>query len=151
LRASELGLLTKENVDFNRMRIRITRRKGSVSGEQMLKPEVARLIKGYLRSRSDEAPYLFIARTGMPVSRRSLDYLMKRYGKQANLSPDKCHFHVLKHSIATHLLEATNNDIMFVQSWLGHKRIQNTMVYAQLLGTSKDATAKAAFASHKVV
>lgn len=151
LRASEVGLLHISDVDFDRKRIRITRKKGSVSGELMLKPEVAKAIKSYLRTRADQDPTLFLSSHGSPISRRTLDYSMKKYGAKAEIPLKKQHFHTLKHSIATHLLEATNNDVMFVQSWLGHKRIQNTLVYAQLLGTTKDEVARNAFASTKVV
>ncbi len=45
-------------------------------------------------------------------------YLMHDYAEKAGLPADKWHFHVLKHSIATHLLDASD-DIRFVQDWLG--------------------------------
>jgi len=45
--------------------------------------------------------------------------------------PEKRKFHSLKHSIATHLLDA-RGELKFVQDWVGHKNIQNTTKYAQL-------------------
>lgn len=79
-----------------------------------------------------------------------LDVLMKRYGVLAKTPKGKRHFHCLKHSIATHLLEATG-DIMFVKDWLGHKNIQNTLVYAQLTNKARDAKVEKVFASLKIV
>ena len=66
-----------------------------------------------------------------PIARRTIDWLMKRYGEAANLPPAKRHFHCLKHSIATQLLEA-GADLRFVQDWLGHSNIQNTGRWADI-------------------
>ena len=43
-----------------------------------------------------------------------LDVLIRGYGEKAKFPDDKRHFHFLKHSIATHLLD-TGADIRFVQ------------------------------------
>jgi len=59
----------------------------------------------------------------------ALDWLMRRsYGVKADLPAEKRHFHVLKHSIAVHLLDA-GADLRFVQDWLGHVDIGNTVIY----------------------
>jgi site-specific recombinase XerD len=56
----------------------------------------------------------------------------------------------LKHSIATHLLDA-GADLAFVKDWLGHANIQNTTIYARLTTATLDSTARKVFASHRVV
>lgn len=78
------------------------------------------------------------------MSRRGLDWLMKQYGKTAKLPADKQHFHVLKHSIATHLLDA-GADIRFVQDWLGHSNIQNTVIYTYLTSATRSERARTLF------
>jgi site-specific recombinase XerD len=44
--------------------------------------------------------------------------MMKKYGEEAGIPKEKRHSHVLKHSIATHLLDA-RADIMFGQGLAG--------------------------------
>jgi site-specific recombinase XerD len=77
------------------------------------------------------------------MSRRGLEWLIKGYGEKAKLPAENQHFHVLKHSIATHMLEA-GADLRFVQDWLGHSNIQNTTLYNHLVSHSR--TEKARFA-----
>lgn len=71
-----------------------------------LPPDEVRLIKAYLKERTVNSPYVFLSTWGLPISRRQLDTLMKQYAHKAKLPPDKQHFHILKHSIAIHLLAA---------------------------------------------
>ena len=150
LRASEIGTLKSGDIDLSRGRIRIDRLKHSQGGEFPLQPDEIKAVKAWLKVRSNNSPWLFPSQRGSPVHRRTLDYLMKRYGKKAGLPSEKCHFHVLKHSIATHLLDA-GADIRFVQDWIGHKNIQNTVIYAHLSHQAQDEQARKLFASPMVV
>jgi site-specific recombinase XerD len=79
-----------------------------------------------------------------------LHHLMQQYGEIAGLPVEKRKFHCLKHSIATHLLDA-GADLAFVKDWLGHANIQNTTIYARLTTATFDSTARKVFASHRVV
>jgi len=90
------------------------------------------------------SPVLFPSNRGDPIARRTLDWLMKKYGEMADLPPAKRHFHCLKHSIATHLIE-TGADLRFVQDWLGHSNIQNTVVYTYLTTRGREGAARRAF------
>ena len=144
LRASEVGLLQKDDVDFKGLRITIHRVKGSRSGTYPMQPDEARILKSYVRSREDSSSYLFISNRGTPIQRVMLHYLMKRYGPLAKLPEGKQHFHVLRHSIATHLLDA-GQELRFVQDWLGHSNIQNTVIYTYLSSTTREQKSRAAF------
>ena len=144
LRASEVGLLRVADVDLKRMRILVHRLKGSLPGEHPLQPDEVKAIKAYLKDRKTDSPVLFTSVRNEPISRRGLDWLIKGYGKKAKLPTDKQHFHVLKHSIATHLLDA-GADLRFVQDWLGHSNIQNTVIYTYLTAGHREANARKFF------
>jgi site-specific recombinase XerD len=150
LRASEIGLLQRADVDVKQGRISIHRLKGSISAVYPMQPDVLKTIRSYLRTRTDESPYLFLSNRNVPISRYMLHHLMQTYGAAAGLPREKRKFHCLKHSIATHLLDASA-DLAFVKDWLGHANIQNTTIYARLTTATLDAQARTIFASHRVV
>src|SRR5919106_2542207 len=150
LRASEIGLLQRIDVDLKQGRITIHRLKGTLSDIYPLQPDVIKLLRSYLRTRTDASPYLFISNRGTPPDRRTLWCAMQVYGKRAGLPPEKRKFHALKHSIATHLLDA-RGELKFVQDWVGYKNIQNTTKYAQLTNPRRDDEARKLFADHRVV
>lgn len=145
LRASEVGLLRVEDLDFRTLRLMVYRLKGSHSGAHPLQPDEVKAIRAWQRERPQPpSPVLFPSNRGDPIARRTLDWLMKKYGGLADLPVAKRHFHCLKHSIATHLLEA-GADLRFVQDWLGHSNIQNTVVYTYLTVRSREGAARRAF------
>jgi site-specific recombinase XerD len=150
LRASEVGLLQRADVDVKQGRISIHRLKGSISGVYPMQPDVLKAIRSYLRTRGDESPSLFLSNRHVPISRYTLHRRMQRYAEVAGLPVEKRKFHCLKHSIATHLLDA-GADLAFVKEWLGHANIQNTTIYARLTTATLDSTARKIFASHRVV
>ena len=151
LRASEVGMLQRDDVDFKQARITIRRLKGSLGGVYPMSADTIKVIRAYLRMRDDhDSPYLFLSNRGVPIDRRTLWKMMQTYAAAAGLPESKQQFHILKHSIATHLLDA-GADLSFVKDWLGHANIQNTTIYARLTSTTRDAKARQLFASYRVV
>jgi integrase len=150
LRASEAGMLRRDDFDQKQYRLRIHRLKNSLAGIHPLQPDEVKALKAYMKERASSAPSLFRSRNDTPISRRRLDELIKRYGERADIPESKRHFHVLKHSIATHLLDA-GADLRFVQDWVGHASIKNTVIYAQLTSRRRDAEARKVFMSPYVV
>jgi type 1 fimbriae regulatory protein FimB len=150
LRASEVGMLRTTDLDLKQYRLWIQRLKNSLAGLHPLQPDELKALKAYLKERQSNAPAIFLSRNDMPISRRRLDELIKRYGERADIPESKRHFHALKHSIATHLLDA-GADLRFVQDWVGHASIKNTVVCAQLTSRRRDEEARKVFASPYVV
>ena len=150
LRASEVGLLQMQDLNLEQYRLTIRRLKGSLPGIHPLQADEVKALKAYLRQRPHASPSLFVSQRGTPISRRQLDTLMKQYGERAGIPADKRHFHVLKHSIATHLSDA-RAELRFVQDWVGHASITNTVIYAQLTSRRRDEEARRVFISPYVV
>jgi site-specific recombinase XerD len=150
LRASEIGMLCCEDLDLKQYRLRIQRPKNSLAGIHPLQPDEVKALKAYLKQRTSAAPSLFLSKRNEPISRRMLDVLIKEYGKRSGIPASKRHFHVLKHSIATHLLDA-GAGLRLVQDWIGHASIRNTVIYAQLTSRRRDEEARKVFASQYVV
>jgi len=150
LRVSEVGMLKLEDVNTDHGRIRIHRLKHSISGEYPMEVDELKRLRAYLKERRDNCPYLFASQRGDRMGRRILDHWMRYYSAIAGIPPDKRHFHVLRHSIATHLIEA-GADLRFVQDWLGHSNIGSTIIYAQITNKARDEQARRVFASPSIV
>ena len=132
LRASEVGLLLREHVSADSSRIYVPRLNGGVAGDRPVSPELLQLLQAYMRTREDSLPYLFPSRNSRPMSRQRIDRLFRSYATEARLPPQKHHSHCLRHSVAVHLIE-DGYPLEEVQMHLGHKSINSTVVYIQVL------------------
>jgi integrase len=141
LRASEIGKLQMRDYNPKTDRLYVHRLKGSNSGEHPLCREESRVLKAWLKLRGAAPGPIFPSRKKGPISRKMLDVLMKQYGAAADLPAELRHFHVLKHSCATHLL-SKGFHVEQVQDWIGHANIQNTMIYAKLTNSRRDEMAE---------
>lgn len=74
----------------------------------------------------------YICRTkhNKEMSSRNYNKYLKKIFKKAEISEDKAHSHVFRHSRAIHLLDRGAN-IAQVQRVLGHTSILNTMIYTK--------------------
>jgi len=135
LRISEALLLKLSHVDLENKRILIHRVKGGIGGERPLLETAERLIRKYLKKRLDTGDALFTGRQGN-ISRQRVQQLFKKYALKAGIDTGYS-VHSLRHSIATHLLEA-GEGIEFVRDHLGHTNIQNTMIYAQITNHKRE-------------
>ena len=69
---------------------------------------------------------------GEKISKRALQKFFKKLIREAGL-PIHYHIHNLRHTYATFLLKASNNNYKFVQNQLGHSSIKTTQIYAGII------------------
>ena len=147
LRLSEALFLKPSHIDLENKRILIHRAKGGIGGERPLFVTAEKLIRKYLKKRLDTGDALFTSRQGN-ISRQRVQQLFKQYTQKAGID-SKYSVHSLRHSIATHLLDA-GEGIEFVRDHLGHTNIQNTMIYAQITNSRREETFKRIEQSSKI-
>lgn len=138
LRASELGLIRLDDYNPSNRDIYCRRLKGSNNNTVRLDVETSRLLNKYIKEyKLSPGDLMFASQHKKPISRQTLDVIIKNYCKLAKIKDyTKHHFHVLKHTRAVSMLEAgfTLEDIQYV---LGHKNISNTSIYAQFSSNYK--------------
>jgi site-specific recombinase XerD len=147
LRASEVCGLTFQDVDLKAESITTARLKGSMKtvqplyrhrGQPLLDEVVA--LRGWLRERRDDgSKYVFVSQKGGRLDRTAFFRAFQGVAEAAGLPAEKCHPHVLKHSLASHLV-AGNVNVALVKQALGHRSINSTMVY---VGTTDQQAAEA--------
>jgi site-specific recombinase XerD len=133
LRASEISLIKLENYNMAKGELYCKRLKCSNSNTIRLDNTCKSILDNYIIETNLilQSDYLFKSQKNKPISRQSLDYLIKKYCLMANIeNKSKYHFHVLKHTTAVHLAES-DMDIKELQWWLGHKAVSNTEIYFQ--------------------
>ncbi len=130
LRVSEVSLLEREDVDIERRRIVVRRVKNGVWTERPLFSAARESVAAYLARRpAATTGALFAGRVGA-LKKRQIQTLFTRYRDKAELSR-RYTCHSLRHSIATHLLDA-GMPLEFVQDHLGHRNIKSTTIYARI-------------------
>lgn len=127
LRISEVARLRVEDVDSARMLIHVRQGKGNKDRLVPLAGALLELLRAWWRV-FRPTTWLFPGEDRTrPVTPRTVERAVARGVKAAGI---KKHVtaHTLRHSFATHLLEA-GTDIRTVQALLGHVRLSTTQVY----------------------
>jgi len=131
LRVGEVGRLGRGDISLSRGRIVIRRLKGGRWSEQPIFAGTLVLLGEHLAHSpaGDPSTPLFPGRSG-PLKKRWIQSLFQRYARRAQL-PEYATCHSLRHSIATHLLDA-GQTLQFIQEHLGHQNIRSTTIYARI-------------------
>lgn len=135
LRVSEVSLLRLSDFDPYRRTIYCRRLKNSKNNTLKIVDNIVfNVLLNYYEARQKQSyptDFLFPSQLGQGISRQMLDTIMKHYCRQTHISFDKQHFHVLKHTRAMELINYDDISLRDVQFWLGHRYIENTMIYLE--------------------
>ncbi len=129
MRVGEVIDLEIRNVDFDRGTISIIQSKGAKDRMIGLSPALAVLIKNYMMVHNPQR-YLFNGQGGGRYSVPSIRQIIKRAATKAGIDK-RVTPHVLRHSYATHLIDAGVN-LRHVQDLLGHAKPETTMIYTHV-------------------
>jgi type 1 fimbriae regulatory protein FimB len=151
LRASEVCELKLTDADIKNGSLNVRRLKGSLSQIQPLyqhrgQPLLDEMnaVRAWFRIRvADGSDYLFTSQKGGRLDRTQFFRVFRAVAETAGLPREKRHPHVLKHSLASHLV-AGNVNLALIRQALGHRSITSTMQY---VGTSDGQAAEAAQAA----
>ncbi|HEY0031545.1 MAG TPA: site-specific tyrosine recombinase/integron integrase [Bacteroidia bacterium] len=129
LRRSELLKMQLDDIDSNRMQLRIRQSKGGKDRIAPLSETVLQLLRQYYVSYKPKK-YVFEGQKGLQYNERSLALVLKKGCELAGIKK-QVNLHMLRHSYATHLLEG-GTDLRYIQTLLGHKSSKTTEIYTHV-------------------
>lgn len=125
-RRSELLILKVRDVSFTDQTIFITATKSSNDREMPVETEVLSALKAYIR-RNKMGPEELL----FPISKSAI------FRRWVDVRPVAKGFHSLRHTFAINIFRV-HKDIRLVQVALGHRSIQNTLVYSEYIYSKEE-------------
>ncbi len=129
LRIGEVLNLRLDDIDSERMQIRILSGKGNKDRYTILAKSLLTLLREYYREYKPQK-YLFEGQYGGKYSATSAGKVLAKIIEQCGV-PKRGGLHSLRHSFATHLLES-GTDLRYIQELLGHSSSKTTEVYTHV-------------------
>lgn len=134
IRRAEASLLKVSDIDSERMVIHIQQGKGSRDRDVPMTPKLLEALREYWRWKKPKV-YLFPSTDGhrggeRPISDKTVWYAAKESAARAGIKK-RIGPHTLRHSFATHLMEA-GTDLRTIQLLMGHAHLEHTTLYLHL-------------------
>lgn len=124
MRVSEVCNLKLTDIDSKRMLILVRQGKGRKDRYVPISNKILNLLREYYKEYKP-TEYLFNGQSSIKYSASSCNQIVKKHvGKNY-------HFHSLRHSSATALLEQ-GVDLRIIQTILGHKNVKTTQIYTHV-------------------
>jgi site-specific recombinase XerD len=134
IRRAEASLLKVSDIDSERMVIHVRQGKGSRDRDVPMTTKLLETLRDYWRWKKPKV-YLFPSTEGhrgeeRPISDKTVWYACKEAAARAGISK-RIGPHTLRHSFATHLMEA-GTDLRTIQLLMGHAHLEHTTLYLHL-------------------
>jgi len=130
LRVAELCALDVDDLDLGEGWVQVRRGKGRKERRVPVGPPAVAAVAVWLEERIGEPDGpMFVQRRGARITERTIRRIVARAGLLAGV--DRLHPHALRHSFATHLLDA-GADLRGIQELLGHASLSTTQRYTHV-------------------
>jgi len=146
IRREELTKIKLSDIDLRHGTVIITGKGNKVRmvplGEETLKDlnHYLMIRKDYINKKQSASDSLFLNKYGSSISPRSIDRLVKKFGRSKGLDFTP---HTLRHSFATQLLE-DGADLMRIKEILGHASVSTTQKYTHVTAETMKKAYKSA-------
>jgi site-specific recombinase XerD len=130
LRAKEVRRLKPAHIESKRMLIKVVDGKGGKDRYSVLSKKLLTQLRHYYKKHRPQTylfPSSYTHKKGKPLSYESIRSIYEKARIKAGVKNGEG-IHTLRHSFATHLLEA-GYDIRKIQVLMGHARLTTTMIY----------------------
>ena len=128
LRLSECITLKVKDIDTLENVVWVRDGKGGKDRMSILSKNLSLSLKNHIESSGKKKDsFLFVNRYGNPFNPRTIQKVIEKAKHDSGIHKD-VHIHTLRHSFATHLLEA-GTDIRHIQELLGHSDLSTTQIY----------------------
>jgi site-specific recombinase XerD len=130
LRAFEVAALKPDDIDSKTMLINVERGKGGRQRYTTLSKKLLKELRQYYKKYQPKTylfPSTFKRKKEQTLTYTSVRSIYEKARKKAGVKKG-AGIHTLRHSFATHLLEA-GHDIRRIQVLMGHRRLSTTMIY----------------------
>lgn len=130
VRVSESVGMLLENVNFKERIATVKSGKGDKDRIIILSKNWCKFAKKNIEKRKTKSQFLFSKKNGKSITSDTVQRMVRRAAKKAGIAKVVTP-HVLRHSFATHLLEAGEN-IRKIQELLGHANLNTTQIYTHV-------------------
>jgi integrase/recombinase XerD len=129
-RVSEVVKIKVEDINLKERTAMIRSGKGNKDRLIILSKDWIKGLKKYLKKKKIKSEVVFSKKNGKTLSTDTVQRIVRESAQKAGINKHVTP-HCLRHSYATHLLEAGTN-IRYIQSLLGHSSLNTTQIYTNV-------------------